>query len=119
LGGVDGAEDQVVLVEGGRPGEVLRGARRLEGELAEEGAPVGEAGGQLLQLLEVPQPGRDVVVPLLAERTVEAADPMQLGGQGGWLRRGQLAAERDEDRPLLPRRRGHARLVPALEGAGA
>jgi len=99
LGRVDGAENQVVLVERRRTGQLLRRLGRLEGQVGEEGRPVAEAGGDPLQRLEVPQPRLGVVVPFLAERRVEGADVVELRRQRWGHGRGQLLAEGEERRP--------------------
>ena len=47
LGGMDGREDEVVLVEQGRAGFAAGGVRRIEGELGEEAFARAVAGGDL------------------------------------------------------------------------
>ena len=82
LGGMDGAEDQVVLVQQRRAGEILGAFRRVQGQLGQQRLAVGEPRGQLLDLLQVAFPRRGVVVLVLQDRFVEAAGERHLRRRG-------------------------------------
>ena len=53
LGRMDGGEDEIVLIQVRRPGQVAGGVRRIKRQLGEELLPRGVAGRDLFQLKEV------------------------------------------------------------------
>ena len=85
---MDGGEDEVILFEQRRAGEVLGAARRIERQFGEHFAAVAEVGGDLLELLQVADAHGGLVVALLEDGGIEAA------GFGDLLLQGQLVARR-------------------------
>ena len=73
LGRVRRGEDERVVLVVAADGEVLRVGRRFERERGEERGAIGIAGGDDLQLVEVGQPRRRVVVGGLEDRIVQLA----------------------------------------------
>ena len=122
LGGVHGAEDEVVLVEQRGAGELLRVRRRVEHQLGEELRAGLGAGGEPLDLLEVAQARLDVVVLALEERPVDAAHGVDLRRHVVRAGGGERGEELDDRRPGGARRLGDARAAPRrreVAGGGA
>src|SRR5260370_2291605 len=78
FGGVDGAQDQVVLVQQGRAGQVARRGGWIEGEVAQKSAARGVCAGDVLELLDVLQTGLGAAVAMLEDRLAELADAADL-----------------------------------------
>ena len=122
FGGVHGAEDEVVLVEERRTGELLRVRRRVEHQLGEELGAGLCAGGEALDLLEVAQPRLDVVVLALEQWPVDAAHGVDLRGHVMRAGGAEGGEELDDGRPGGARRLGDARAAPGgreVAGGGA
>ena len=84
FGGVDRAEDQVVVVQMRGIGEVAGAVGRVEGQLGEEAAPPAVLGGEVAQPIQVAEPRVGGVVVALEGDRAEPAQALDLGG-GGWL----------------------------------
>ena len=84
LGRVDGGQDEPVLVEQGRAGQVGGGRRRVEGEVADEPAPAdGARRPRPFQRREVGDPGRGAVVDPFDHRRQPTAEPLDLHRRRG------------------------------------
>src|SRR5260370_25171534 len=79
FGRVDGAQDQVVLVQQGRAGQVAGRARWIEGQVSQEPTARRVCAGDVLKLLDVLQTGLRAAVALLEDRLAELADATDLG----------------------------------------
>ena len=94
LGGVHGAQDQVVLVQERWTGQVARRSRRIERHLAQEPAAGGVGSSHLLQLLDVLDAGLWTAVAVLDDRLAEAADASDLGRRRQRASVGQAVGQR-------------------------
>src|SRR6185437_7579070 len=78
FGGVDGGEDEIVLIERGTAGEVARRVGGIEGELGEEALAGGVLAGEHLELIEVAQARVEMLVLPLEMRAIPLAYEMHL-----------------------------------------
>src|SRR5262249_61242336 len=93
---VNGAQDEVVLVEQWRAGKVAGRRWGVECELAQECAAGDVGSGHDLELFDVLQAGERTAVAPLEDRVAEGANA---GEFGGW---GEGAAQRGEGPNSLP-----------------
>src|SRR5690606_2627578 len=82
LGRVDGAEDEVILLQAGRAGQVGGGGRRVDRQLSDEPASRAVTARDLFELLDVAQADGRVLIPVLEDRFVEPADAFDLHSRG-------------------------------------
>ncbi len=107
LGRMNGREDQVILVLGAGTGEVRAGLGRVERQLGEEALAARIAGGDLLELQEVEQPDRGILVRQFQQRLIPASRPAERARPVA--RAGEVGQHRDQRLPALgPRRGRHA-----------
>ena len=100
LGGMDGREDQIVLVEQRHAGLVAGGVGRVERQFGEEALAARVARRDLHKLREVGLADRGVLVHALEMRLVPAARRIEFGRPAGDVA-AQRADGRDEVRPVL------------------
>src|ERR687892_324482 len=99
LGGVDGGQDQIVLVAVRRAGVIAGGLRRIEGEVAQEPLAARMARGDLLELVEVRLARPGELVQRREQRIVEGAHMADLALPQTTLR--ETAHQADEPGPQL------------------
>src|SRR5207244_1583153 len=78
FGGMDGREDEIILVEQRRAGQIARRVRRIEGELGQELLARDVAGRDLLELDEIGAAQRGILVDALEMRLVPSAHGREL-----------------------------------------
>ena len=83
LGGVDGREDQIVLIEQRHAGLVARGVGRIERQLGQEALARGIARGDLLELEQVGLARRRILVDAVEMRLVPAPCLLDFGRPAG------------------------------------
>src|SRR6185437_7722784 len=107
FGGVDGGEDEVVLIERGTAGEIARRIGGVEGELRQEALAGGVLAGKHLELIEVAEPSVKMLVLPLEMRAIPFAREMHLSRPRA-LRVREREEQLDELAPVLrsPGRRG-------------
>ncbi len=120
LGGMDGRQDEVVLVEDGRPGLVAGRIRRVERQLGQEAFARRIARGDLLELQQVGLPRRRVLVDAFEMRLIPEPDALDLGRPA---RPPRAAARRSSRRKPASRRppaaaAGSARAAAPVAAAG-
>ncbi len=111
LGRVDGGQDEPVLVEQGRAGQVGGGPGRVEGEVADEPAPADRSGRDLFQAAQVVDPGRWRGVDPFDHRRQPTEEPLDLHARRGsgparQAAVGALGQRRPQQGQLRPGRRG-------------
>src|SRR6266511_358687 len=83
LGRMDRRQDQVVLVEQRRTGQVAGGGGGIEGQLGQQPRAARESPGQALELLEIAEPGVRALVPPGEHGLQEPPEAFDLGRSGG------------------------------------
>src|SRR6266511_863073 len=83
LGRMDRRQDQVVLVEQRRTGQVAGGGGGIEGQLGQQPRAARESPGQALELLEIAEPGVRALVPPGEHGLQEPPEAFDLDRSGG------------------------------------
>ena len=107
FGRVDRAEDQVIVVEVGRSGKVLRRVRWVERQLSKKCLSIAEASGNVLQLLKIAQSCRHVVVCSLQQRLIHDADAVDLFRKRRGFAGGEVSKQLDQLPPDIDDAGGH------------